>query len=88
MHLKRKWDWDFVPNLSLSNSERVVVWGEGTGELEMVETHHLGEGGIIETDNSIRKMLLWSPWGSLLLSEFSTMFIFKKVCLLSKGNRL
>lgn len=50
---------------------------------------HLGVGGITETDSSFTKMLLWYLKSlRFLTAEFSTVFIFKKLCLPSNGNGL
>lgn len=50
---------------------------------------HLGVGGIIETDSSFTKTLLWYLKSlRFFTAEFPTVFIFKKPCLPGKGNRL
>lgn len=65
-----------------------MVWGESIGELERC-IDHLGVGGIIETDSSFTKMLLWYLKSlRFFTAEFSTIFIFKKLCLPGKGTRL
>ena len=76
-----------APNLR-SNSGWVVVLGESIGQLERC-MDHLRAGGIIETDSSFTKMLLWYLKSlRFFTAVFSTVFIFRKLCLPGKGNRL
>lgn len=45
--------------------------------------------GITETDRSFTKMLLWYLKSlRFFIAEISTVFIFKKLCLPSKADRL
>lgn len=56
-----------------------MVWGETAGELERC-MDHLGVCGIIETDRSVKKILLWYLKSlRFFTAEFSTIFIFKKL---------
>lgn len=50
---------------------------------------HLRVGGITETDISFTEMMLWYlKFLRFFTAEFSTVFIFEKLCLPSRGNRL